>query len=119
MYAWQVEVAAGELVMAANRVMGKGLGAGARCRLRSGLGYASTHRGTEDGREEIADFRATSGDAGSKSDQTTESRDARRTKKGMQDSGAEREARLREPYLKAGYHVQNLRQFVCELEQNG
>ena len=35
----------------------------------------------------------------------------------MQYSGAECEATLREPYLNAGYHVQNLRQFVCELEQ--
>ena len=32
--------------------------------------------------------------------------------------GAEREATLREPCLNAGYHVQNLQQFVYELEQN-
>ena len=35
----------------------------------------------------------------------------------MQCGGAEREAKLREPYLNANYQVQNLRQFVCELEQ--
>ena len=35
----------------------------------------------------------------------------------MQYSGAQREATLREPYLNANYQVQNLRQFVCELEQ--
>ena len=35
----------------------------------------------------------------------------------VQHSGAEREATLREPCLNAGYHVQILRQFVCELEQ--
>ena len=33
-YAWQVEVAAGKLVMAASKLMCKDLGAGARCRLR-------------------------------------------------------------------------------------
>ena len=36
----------------------------------------------------------------------------------MQYCGAEREATLREPYLNANYQVQNLRQFVCELEQH-
>ena len=35
----------------------------------------------------------------------------------MQYCGAEREATLREPYLIANYQVQNLRQFVCDLEQ--
>ena len=33
-YAWQVEVAACKLVMAANKMICKELGAGARCRLR-------------------------------------------------------------------------------------
>ena len=36
----------------------------------------------------------------------------------MQYCGAEREATLREPYWNANYQVQNLRQFVCELEQH-
>ena len=36
----------------------------------------------------------------------------------MQYCGAEREATLGEPYLNANYQVQNLRQFVCELEQH-
>ena len=36
----------------------------------------------------------------------------------MQCCGAEREATLREPYFNANYQVQNLRQFVCELEQH-
>ena len=36
----------------------------------------------------------------------------------MQYCGAEREATLWEPYLNANYQVQNLRQFVCELEQH-
>ena len=36
----------------------------------------------------------------------------------MQYCGAEREATLREPHLNANYQVQNLRQFVCELEQH-
>ena len=36
----------------------------------------------------------------------------------MQYCGAEREAMLREPFLNANYQVQNLRQFVCELEQH-
>ena len=36
----------------------------------------------------------------------------------MQYCGAEREATLREPYLNAHCLVQNLRQFVCELEQH-
>ena len=36
----------------------------------------------------------------------------------MRYSGAEREATLREPYLNAGYNVQNLRRYVCELEQH-
>ena len=35
-YAWQVEVAAGKLVMAASKLACKELGAGARCRLRKG-----------------------------------------------------------------------------------
>ena len=34
----------------------------------------------------------------------------------MQYCGTEHEATLREPYLNADYQVQNLRQFVCELE---
>ena len=36
----------------------------------------------------------------------------------MQYWGAEREATLREPHLNANYQVQNLRHFVCELEQH-
>ena len=36
----------------------------------------------------------------------------------MQYCGAEREAMLREPYLNANFQVQNLRQFVGELEQH-
>ena len=36
----------------------------------------------------------------------------------MQYCGAERKATLREPYLFSNYQVQNLRQFVCELEQH-
>ena len=36
----------------------------------------------------------------------------------MQYCGAEREATLREPCLNANYQVQNLRQFVCKLEQH-
>ena len=36
----------------------------------------------------------------------------------MQHCGAAREATLREPYLNANYQEQNLRQFVCELEQH-
>ena len=36
----------------------------------------------------------------------------------MQYCGAEREATLREAYLNASHQVQNLRQFVCELEQH-
>ena len=36
-YAWQVEVAAGKLVMAANKLMCKELGAGARCRPRKAV----------------------------------------------------------------------------------
>ena len=36
----------------------------------------------------------------------------------MQHCGAEREATLREPHLNANCQVQNLRQFVCELEQH-
>ena len=36
----------------------------------------------------------------------------------MQYCGAKREATLGEPYLNANFQVQNLRQFVCELEQH-
>ena len=143
-YAWQVEVAAGKLVMSANKLMCKELGAGARCRLRKAaanqitalryvsesVGAKSFERATRELRAELdtpalaealkaternfVDIRTTSGDA-------AESPDAWGTLKSHRHSCKRGRC---QPFLQeslhanANYQVQNLRQFVCELEQH-
>ena len=165
-YAWQVEVVAGKLVIAANRLMGKELDGGARCRLRkatanqiTALRYISEAVGvksfekattklwedldtpalaealrTAEMRLQISEQRVAALEASLTRQQNLRmhgeviraidilaggaaANDSYR-KVFMRYSGAERQATLREPYLNAGYYVQNLRQFVCELEQH-